>query len=453
MLFILLVTLSCKEGITDINIPTPKQTGYVKESLQLSKEVYYDKVLGALVGSAIGDAMGASTEMWHRNDIRLKYGYITGLTPAVRERSPEGTWDHNLTAGATTDDTRWKYVMTKYLSQYRGEWNPEDFAGFISAYYTSLTQGLSTGESVLDPDILDAQIEKIDWMKEWARVAMAYGEDPVAYQRALSRFYGGEMSCAGQLYTPMFGLVSPTPKASYKLAYDHSIFDIGYAKDISALVSAMTHMALRTQNMDSIIDIAIFVDPVGFQDSRLVGRIAYSVADASVKNVLTVKNVIVNDALAISDSSGGADSISTSNTLYPSGAMDFKIPKGFPGTQRDWIYQESLYRLLENDKKAIAFHAGEIWQILITALQFGEGDFEKTMQFIVNYGRDNDTVAAVAGMILGAKNGFTGLPKDLRTEVLRINKENMGIDLETLAREMAERAGARYTFARFSINL
>ena len=81
----------------------------------------------------------------------------------------------------------------------------------------------------------------------------------------------------------------------------------------------------------------------------------------------------------------------------------------------------------------------------MTALQFGEGDFEKTMQFIINYGRDNDTVAAVAGMILGAKDGYSDLPVALRTEALRVNKENMGIDLEALARELSEQNIANFT--------
>ena len=68
-----------------MDIPAPKKSAYANDSLILSEEAYYDKVLGALVGSAIGDAMGASTEIWHRKDIQLKYGYITGLAPAVRE--------------------------------------------------------------------------------------------------------------------------------------------------------------------------------------------------------------------------------------------------------------------------------------------------------------------------------------------------------------------------------
>ena len=80
--------------------------------------------------------------------------------------------------------------------------------------------------------------------------------------------------------------------------------------------------------------------------------------------------------------------------------------------------------------------SGRHRQILITGLQFGEGDFEKTMQFIVNYGRDNDTVAAVAGMIIGAKDGYINLPKDLKEEVVKVSKNQMGIDLEALADDL-----------------
>ncbi|MUH34878.1 ADP-ribosylglycohydrolase family protein [Zobellia amurskyensis] len=416
-----LLFISCKENSTPLDIPAPKEDAYTSDTLSLSEKVYYDKVLGALVGSAIGDAMGASTEMWSRKDIQLKYGYITTLTPAVRQQSPEGTWDHNLIAGATTDDTRWKYAMVKYLSKNKGDFNATNFTHFITEYYASLTKTISDNGSVPDTDFLDTQIEKIDWIKEWARVSMAYQKDTETYLKAMNRFYGGEMSCAGQLYTPMFGLISNSPEDSYTLAYDHTLFDLGYAKDISSLVSAMTHMALRTKNIDSIINTATFVDPLGYQDSRLVGRISYNIADASVKKILSIKQLVLAD------------------TLTPQDSILFKIPEGFNGTQKEWTRQELAYQFLEENEKAIPFHSGEIWQILITALEYGEGDFEKTLQFIVNYGRDNDTVAAVAGMILGAKDGYSNLPIALRTQALKVNKENMGIDLEALALEMVEK--------------
>ena len=412
---LLLLLVACKTENKADSIPSPTTEPYADTDLGLDQDAYYDKVLGALVGSAIGDAMGASTEMWHRKDIQLTYGYITGLTPAVREQSPEGTWDHNLMAGATTDDTRWKSLMVSYFNTYDQELTPQNFANFIAQEYRSLTSSLSNENNQKDTDALDQHIEKIDWIKEWARVALAYQDGHEAYVKAQHRFYGGEMSCAGQLYSPMIGLISKTPVQAYEKAYELSLFDIGYAKDITALVSAMTHMAMRTQNMDSIMDVPTFIDPMGYADSRLVGRIPYALIDAARKNVRRVNDLVLVDSLMEKDS------------LY------FKVPQGFTKTKKDWVRQETLYQILEKDERAIAFHAAEIWQILVTGLAFGNGDFEKTMQFIVNYGRDNDTVAAVAGMILGAKLGYSQLPRDLKEKAVKVNREYMGIDLELLA--------------------
>ncbi|WP_339650969.1 ADP-ribosylglycohydrolase family protein [uncultured Maribacter sp.] len=419
-LLILICIVGCKNKNDQFDIPSPTISTFANDKLQLEDSVYYNKVLGALVGSAIGDAMGASTEMWHRKDIQLNYGYINRLTPALREQSPEGTWEHNLLAGATTDDTRWKSLMAHYFKAYNNTITPDNFAQFIIEYYTSLTKELVNKDIQTSTDALDTQIEKIDWIKEWARVAMAYKKDSNAYLQALNRFYGGEMSCAGQLYTPMIGLIANSPLDAYQKSYGLSLFDIGYAKDISALVAVMTNMAMRTQELDSILSAPKFIDPIGYADSRLVGRIPTVILDGAQKNVRRINDIVLIDSLLINNTSV------------------FKVPKGYPGTKNDWVRQEMLYQLLEKDKKGIAFHSAEIWQILVTGLEFGNGDFEKTMQFIVNYGRDNDTVASVAGMILGTKLGFKALPKELREKALKVNKENLGIDLETLAKEMTQ---------------
>ena len=419
-LLILICIIGCKNENKQFDIPSPTNNIYVGDKSQLADSVYYDKVLGALVGSAIGDAMGASTEMWHRKDIQLSYGYINGLTPAVREQSPEGTWEHNLLAGATTDDTRWKSLMVHYFKANQNAINPDNFSQYIIEYYQKLTKSLANKDIQTSTDLLDTQVEKIDWIKEWARVAIAYKKGNQDYLKAQNRFYGGEMSCAGQLYSPMIGLITKSPLEAYQKAYDLSLFDIGYAKDITALVSSMTHMAMRTQELDSIMNAPKFIDPIGYADSRLVGRIPLAILDGAQKNVRRINDIVFVDSLLLNNN------------------IVFKIPTGYPGTKTDWIRQEMLYQILEKDKRGIAFHSAEIWQILVTGLEFGKGDFEKTMQFIVNYGRDNDTVAAVAGMILGAKLGYKALPQELREKVLKVNKENLGIDLEALAKEMMQ---------------
>lgn len=419
LLLTVCLAVSCKKNTTDTLLKSPNKAVYTQDSYSPEKALLYDKVLGALVGSAIGDAMGASTEMWQRKEIQNKYGYIIGLTTAERIQSPEGTWEHNLSAGATTDDTRWKYLMVAYLQADKGNLNQKNFASFITDYYKQEAAELKDQAVLNSPDSLDIRMEKIDWIKEWARVSLAYEKGPMEYQEAQNRFYGGEMSCAGMLYTPMFGLIMPTPEEAYTLAYKHTLFDIGYAKDISALVATMTQMAMRTQNMDSILDATVYIDPYQYQNSRLVGRISYQIANSARKYV----------AMA--------------NNQYPADSTKIKVPRNYHGSKLDWFRQDFIYDLLEKDAKAIPFHAGEIWQILMAGLAFGEGDFQKTMQFIVNYGRDNDTVAAVAGIILGAKDGYTKLPDDLKQEVLKINREQLGIDLEDMAHRMVAAIGIK----------
>jgi len=390
----------------------PWESARDTSSVKLDQTELGDRVLGAIVGSAIGDAMGASTEMWYRKDIQAQYGYITELTTALREKSAEGTWRHNMVAGSTTDDTRWKVLMGDYINQHRGELSTDHFAAFITDYYEDRVTALADAQTKKSTDVLDERIEQLNWIKEWARVTMAYQQGTTAFLAAQHRFYGGEMSCAGMLYSPVFGLVAASPEEAYLAGIEHALFDLGYARDITGLVAAITNKALQTSNVDSLLAIHQYIDPYGYQDARLIGRLSVQ--------MLQEAQVMVQQA----------------RTLEVSEAAPLVIPEGFPGTAADWLQEQYLFEELEKRQKAIPFHAGEIWQILVTGLLYGAGDFEKTMTFIVNYGRDNDTVAAVAGMILGAALGYDQLPDDWKTQTIEVSKEVMGLDLEMLAKKI-----------------
>jgi len=187
-------------------------------------------------------------------------------------------------------------------------------------------------------------MEKVNWIKEWQRVAQAHLDSPDAYQKSLSRFYGGEMSCAGMLYSPMFGLVSSNPESAYTNAFEHAIFDIGYAKDITAIVAAMTNVAMLTSDIDSILSTIDYVDPLSFRDSRLVSRLALSSAITAAQYVANANKQ-------------GLDKLD-----------DLALPKFYPNTKKEWLRQQYIYDQLESSQMPIAFHAGEIWQILYTSL-------------------------------------------------------------------------------------
>lgn len=403
---------SCSQNPGEISIPIPRNHEVGNMKTGLSDSEYKDRILGAIVGSAIGDAMGASTEMWSREDIQKNFGYITGLTDAIRVKSPEGTWLDNMQSGATTDDTRWKVLFAEYLINNKEKLSGLAFSEFTTDYYNQLTSELSELEQAEKISEFDHQIERIDWIKEWAVVADGYQKGLPAYNVALHQFYGGEMSCAGMLYAPMIGLVSPTVNDAYLKGFDHVIYDIGYAKDISSMTAAMTRAALEFTTFDSVLAVIHYVDPYDFRGSRLIGRLAY------------------NQALEV------MDIVKSAQNMDETEVEIVGMPKGYNGTSTDWAKQVNAYDQLEERFQDIPFHAGEIWQIMYAGLAWGNGDFQKTMEFIVNCGRDNDTVAAVAGMILGAHLGYSKLPEDLKTKVVEVNKEFLGLDLERVAEKL-----------------
>lgn len=382
----------------------------------LTETQLYDKLLGTLVGSAIGDAMGAPTEMWPQDRIAREYGFVDSLDNMIRTPSPEGTWDYNLTAGGTTDDTRWKVLLSNFflantpLFYQSNKKLPVAFSTFLVDQYQNELDGLKQIDS-FDPAPFEQQMLRVSWLQEWAMVAKPFAsQDLTGYNDALSKFYGGEMVCAGLLYAPLLGAFYPeSPRIAYQKGYELAIFDIGYARDISALSAAMVAAAFNPEaSKQSIINVLKSEDTEKYFKSRLVGRISYRIYLDALYIAETAKNTENEFLLA------GEGSISASKAG-----------------------REKAFKLLAEKNQDYPFHAGEIHLINLTALLVNDFAFRETMAFIVNYGRDNDTVAAVTGAILGAYYGFEALPTDLKTKVLSTNKNKLGIDLEGIATKLS----------------
>jgi len=403
--------------------PRPTTQDTVKEVSSskpaLEREFVKDKVLGMLIGSAIGDAMGAPTEMWSREAIRIEYGFVNDLDTMVREPSAEGTWAFNLPAGGTTDDTRWKKFMGEFLLNQTAwaDLNAHDFAQHIIQQYENDIAELKKTES-FDPEPFEVNVRKLAWLQEWAMVAKPFVEDDLqAYTYALSKFYGGEMTCAGMLYSPSIGAFYPAaPQKAYEEAYRLSLFDLGYARDISALTAALVSSAMAPEATPAtIINSVRDIDPQGYFKSRLVGRTAY--------RLLKEARSIVYQARQFQ-----MDGLNTHKLNIP-GEKD----------TLEWMQMQKAYELLDSKNQDMPFHAGEIHLVNLTALLFCDFDFEKSLAFVINFGRDNDTTAAVTGAILGAYYGADRLPDKMVNQVLEVNKGMLETDLETLADKLTNK--------------
>lgn len=61
--------------------------------------------------------------------------------------------------------------------------------------------------------------------------------------------------------------------------------------------------------------------------------------------------------------------------------------------------------------------APEAVSLAMASVLYGEGDFAKTLLFAVNLGRDADTIAAMAGAVVGTMAGYSEIPSNWKGAV------------------------------------
>lgn len=374
--------------------------GFAQQYSLANKAELYNKILGSLVGSAIGDAMGAPYEMWPREEIFQKRGYINQLDTVFRYKGAEGNWVTDLPPGGTTDDTRFKNFAINFLNTQNPnkELSPKKFAQAIINQY----------DSYANEQPIDSM--KLDWLIEWVKIAKPYvKKDYLKYQQNLIKFYGGDLACGGLLYSPCIGMYYPgQPEKAYSEAYALALWDQGYARDLTALAAAMVAEALKTEpKKEDILALFEKLDPEGFHQSRLVGRLSTGLL---YKAQYIVKSANETDLGGVTDPE--------------------KIYR---------IKQEKAFKLLHENNENIPFHAGELMLQILTSFIFTDFDFQKSIVFLVNNARDNDTNSAIAGSILGAMIGFEKLPVKMRNQVMEVSKTRLNIDLEKLANGLTDR--------------
>ena len=210
---------------------------------------------------------------------------------------------------------------------------------------------------------------------------------------------------------------SGRPTEAYEAAYELSIFDLGYARDISALTGAMVAAAMSPDASQSqVINVLRDVDPQGYFKSRLVGRSAYRILQEAQSIVHAVRQL-------------------------PRSAMDslyHPYPRTLPIDTLYWGQMQQAYAQLELRNQDLPFHAAEIHLVNLTALLLSDFDFEKALVFVVNYGRDNDTTGAVTGAILGAYWGADKLPPSMKEAVLRTDASVVETNLKDLAARLTD---------------
>ena len=89
-----------------------------------------DRAYGALLGLAIGDALGMPTQYTPRARVQQRYGVLTGFEPGP----PDNPISGGMAAGRVTDDTDQAVILGELLVAGRGRVDPDRFAAELIAW-------------------------------------------------------------------------------------------------------------------------------------------------------------------------------------------------------------------------------------------------------------------------------------------------------------------------------
>lgn len=96
-----------------------------------------------------------------------------------------------------------------------------------------------------------------------------------------------------------------------------------------------------------------------------------------------------------------------------------QIYEEFPDTEMDKVV-DLLVNAIATHDYAFADLGPEAVALAVSAVLFGKGDFAQTLLFAVNLGRDADTIAAMAGAIIGGVVGYTAIPSHWRESLIAV---------------------------------
>ena len=316
-------------------------------------ETYRDKVRGALIGAAMGDALGMPVETWTRDDIRGEFGRVTGYMDS------RSKWARNLKQGQWTDDTKLTLAIVK---------------GFSAAISRGELDLDSIRKAILDEHLIAIAEHADRGFGKSTRVALkdrAEGRDPFDGRHPKRPGNGCAMKSAplGLAFALRNILAVALPFFPEELAIEISMLTHNDPRSITA-------GAVQAYAAEEMFYGHLLRDPE--REGEITGYAQ------RVEEMLAAQYGILAETPMISSI------LPRVYQLVARGASDELIA----------------------DSLGVG---GAAFESFPTALAFAmkyEDDFRSGVLAGVNAGGDTDTIAALTGALLGARLGFSKLPAE-----------------------------------------
>lgn len=345
--------------------------------LALDRTVLFHKIYGSMLAAAIGDAMGGPVEGWPYQRIEATYGQVGQLLPYDQPASY-----HNHFAkrpGSFTDDTRLKHILCEAILTAGGLPRRGDFIkACAEAYYTAHTE--------LEQGFLEEYV-----------LGGIYGEAKL--------IWGGQPTNGFIMMNSPLGLVCPCdPQAAFALSYEVDFISDGYAKYSAAMAAAAVAAAMRPgATVTSLVEEALAAARSHRVEGELTRRWHW------YEHVFQLNERLVHTAVEIA------------------------------GRHQDvFSLRPAYYEALQ--VSPLGSEAAQSLAVALGMLVAAGGDLRQAIIGCVNYGRDNDSYASIAGAIAGALHGDAPIPAEWRETLAAANPET---DFRALSLGLAQVAYSR----------
>jgi ADP-ribosylglycohydrolase len=346
----------------------------------------YRKTRGCLYGVAVGDAVGAPAEWKTPQQIRERYGAIEGFPEPWDGPSAVGKGD-----GRFTDDTHMTQVLAQVYLDHGGHLDAFSFARRIVPPIADERRWVAErGQEML---LVDRLFYPEKWLLMRLRLANA---DPRLGG------VGNMVNCGAAMYAAPVGIVNAAdPEGAYKEAAEiFAAHQWSFGLEAAAVMAACVAEAFRPgASVESVVAVALDLAKEGTHDA-IAATVAAARGCADWRQAIPV----LRDAIRPFDGS----------------AEDGVRDRG-NGTD-DW--GPSRLKSIEEVPVALGF------------LVVAGGEFEPAVFGAANYGRDNDSIAGMAGAIAGALHGDGAIRREW---IARIDEANR-VDLDPLAEGLARLA-------------
>lgn len=330
-----------------------------------------ERTAAVLAGSAIGDALGGAAEGFSPEKIKERYGgRITGIVPpyhldwqTARPVSPYHKGD-----GHITDDT----LMTQALIRVYAERRDHLDAFAVAELLVPLLQTEVRWIPELERESIILQ--RIFLAEKWLVTRLQYGHvDP------REAGVGNVVNCGAAMYMAPVGIVNAgNPQAAYAEAIDVAgAHQSSYGREAAGVFAAAVAASVAVgATVDSVVDAAL--------------RVAHDGTAAAIAAVVDAARALPSDAdddaigVALRDAIRPFDTV---GDAYREPLMDARVP--------------SRTKSIEELPVALGF------------LVAYDGAFLPTVLGAVNYGRDSDSIASMAGSLAAGLGGSQAIPVDI----------------------------------------